>query len=92
MALYFHTKDKQKWKNDFKGGFLTWKNNFFGEAIGFFARTNVKVVSKACNKKGRILILDVLKATNFLLISFYNSNSKPDQLYTLSTLYELLEK
>ena len=41
---------------------------------------------------GRILILNVvLNGTNFLLINFYNSNSEPDQVCTLSTLQELLD-
>ena len=52
-----------------------------------------KVGSKACDQKGRILILDVvLNDTNFLLINFYNSNSEPDQICTLSILQKLLEK
>ena len=33
-----------------------------------------------------------MNGTNFLLISFYNSNSESEQLSTFSTLEKLLEK
>ena len=52
-----------------------------------------KVSNTACDKNGRILILDAeLNGTNFLLISFYNFNTESDQLSTFSTLQKLLEK
>ena len=52
-----------------------------------------KVVNTACNKNGRILILDAeLNDTDFLLISFYYSDSESEQLPTFYTLQKLLEK
>ena len=51
------------------------------------------MVNTACDKNGRILILDAeLNDTNFLLISFYNSNSESEQLSTFSSLQKLLGK
>ena len=52
-----------------------------------------KVSNTACDKNGRILILDAeLNDTNFLLINFYNSNTESEKLSTFSTLQKLLEK
>ena len=49
------------------------------------------MVNTACDKNGRILILDAeLNDTNFLLIKFYNSNSESEQLSTFSSLQKLL--
>ena len=51
------------------------------------------MVNTACNKNGRIQILDAeLNSTKFLLINFYNSNTESEQLSTFSTLQKLLEK
>ena len=51
------------------------------------------MVNTVCDKNGRILILDAeLNDTNFLLISFYNSNSESEQLSTFSSLQKLLGK
>ena len=62
-------------------------------SIGYWAIETFKVVNTACDKNGRILILDAkLNDTNFLLISFYNSNSEPEQLSTFSSLQKLLVK
>ena len=62
-------------------------------AIGYFGTKDFKVVGKVCDKKGRILNVDVvLNDTNFLLISFYNSNSEPDKLCTLSAQQKFLKK
>ena len=47
------------------------------------------MVNTACNKNGQIQIINVeLNGTNFVLINFYNSNSKSEQLSTFSTLLE----
>ena len=62
-------------------------------AISYCGREAFKVVNTACNKNGRIQILDAeLKSTKFLLINFYNSNTESEQLSTFSTLQKLLEK
>ena len=51
------------------------------------------MVNTACNKNGRIQILDVeLNGTNLSLINFYNSDSESEQLSTFSILQKLLEK
>ena len=61
-------------------------------AIGYCGTEDFKVINTACNKNGRILIFDAeLNGTNFLLISFYNSNTESEQLSTFSTLQKLLE-
>ena len=45
----------------------------------------------ACDKNGRILILDAkLNDTNFLLVNFYNSNSESEQLSSFSSLQKLI--
>ena len=61
-------------------------------AIGYCGTEDFKVINIACNKNGRILILDAeLNGTNVLQISFYNSNTESEQLSTFSTLQKLLE-
>ena len=61
-------------------------------AIGYCGTEDFKVINTACNKNGRILILDAeLNGTNVLQISFYNSNTESEQLSTFSTLQKLLE-
>ena len=60
-----------------------------------FVRYNDRknVFNTACDKNGRILILDAdLNDTNFLLINFYNSNSEFEQLSTFFSLQKLLGK
>ena len=86
--------DEQKWKDDFGSPlfFSHRKSNSCGVAIGYCGTEAFKVVNTACNKNGRILILDAeLNGTNFLLINFYNSNTESEQLSTFSTLQKLLE-
>ena len=62
-------------------------------SIGYRGTETFKVVNTACDKNGRILILDAeLNDTNFLLIKFYNSNSESEQLSTFSSLQKLLGK
>ena len=52
------------------------ESNSCGMAIGYFGTKAFKVVNTACNKNGRILILDdKLNDKNFSLINFYNSYS-----------------
>ena len=65
-------KDKQKWKDDFKGPlFLHGKTNSFGVVIGFLQTRASKMVSKVCNQNKQILILDVvLNNAKLLLIDF----------------------
>ena len=59
-------------------------------AIGYGGTRAFKVVNTACNKNGRILILDAkLNGTNFLLLNFCNSNSESEQLSTFSSLRKL---
>ena len=61
--------------------------------IGNWETETFKVVNTVFDKNGRILILDAeLNDTNFLLISFYNSNSESEQLSTFSSLQKLLGK
>ena len=61
--------------------------------IGNWETETFRVVNTVCDKNGRILILDAeLNDTNFLLISFYNSNSESEQLSTFSSLQKLLGK
>ena len=68
------------------------KSNSCGVAIGYCETENFKVVNTACDKNGRILIVDAeLNGKNFLLINFYNSNTESEQLSTFSTLQKLLE-
>ena len=69
------------------------KSNSCGVAIGYCETENFKVVNTACDKNGRILILDAeLNGKNFLLINFYNSNTESEQLSTFSILQKLPEK
>ena len=72
------SNDEQEWKDDFRGPlfFSHGKSNSCGVAIGYCETEAFKLVNTACDKIGRILILDAeLNDTNFLLISFYNSNT-----------------
>ena len=69
------------------------KSNSCGAVIGYCGTEDFKVVNTACDKNGRILILDAeLNSTNFLQINFYNSNTEFEQLSIFSTLQKLLEK
>ena len=69
------------------------KSNSCGAAIGYCGTEDFKVVNTACDKNGRILILNAkLNGINFLLIDFYNSNTESEQFSTFSTLQKLLEK
>ena len=62
-------------------------------SIGYWGTETFKMVNTACDKNGRILVLDAkLNDTNFLLINFYNSNSESEQLSTFSSLQKLLVK
>ena len=61
---------EQKWKEDCEGPlfFLHGKSNSCGVALGYCGAEAFKVVNTACDKNGRILILDAeLNGTNFLL-------------------------
>ena len=89
------SNDELKWKDEFGGPlfFSHGKSNSCGVAIGYCGTEAFKVVNTACDKNGRILILDAeLNDTNFLLINFYNSNTESEKLSTFSTLQKLLEK
>ena len=60
-------------------------------SIGYRGTETFKVVNTACDKNGRILILDAkLNDTNFLLVNFYNSNSESEQLSSFSSLQKLI--
>ena len=88
-------KDEQKWRNHFKGSlfFSNGKRNSCGVSIGYWRTETFKVVNKAFDKNGRILILDAeLNDRNFLLINLYNSNSESKQLSTFSSLQKLFVK
>ena len=62
-------------------------------AIDYCGTEDFKVVHTACDKNGRILILDIeLNCRNVLLINFYNFNTESEQLSTFSDLQKLLEK
>ena len=83
-----------KWKDEFgKPLFFSHRKSYScGVAIGYCGTEAFKVVNTACDKNGRILILDAeLNGTNFFLINFYNSNTESEQLSTFSTLQKLLE-
>ena len=88
------SNDELKWKDEFGGPlFLHGKSNSCGVAIGYCRTEDFMVVNKACDKNGRILILDAkLNGINFLLIDFYNSYTESEQFSTFSTLQKLLEK
>ena len=89
------SNDKQKWNNDFGGPlfFSHGKSDSCGVTIGYCGTEAFKVVNTACDKNGRILILDAeLNGTNFLLINFYNYNTESEQVSTFSTLQKLLEQ
>ena len=51
-------------------------------SIGYWGTETFKVVNTACDKNGRILILDAeLNDKNFLLINFNNSNSESEGFF-----------
>ena len=51
-------------------------------SIGYWETETFKVVNTACDKNGRILILDAeLNDKNFLLINFNNSNSESEGFF-----------
>ena len=67
------------------------KSNSCSVSIGYRGTETFKVVNTACDKNGRILILDAkLNDTNFLLVNFYNSNSESEQLSSFSSLQKLI--
>ena len=79
------SNDELKWKDEFGGPlfFSHGKSNSCGVAIGYCGTEDFKVVNTACDKNGRMLILDAeLSGTNFLQINFYNSNTESEQLST----------
>ena len=89
------TKDEQKWKDDFKYPMFCShdKTNSCGVAIGYYGSSSFNFINKISDKKGGILILGVtVNDDNFLLINLYNSNTKSEQIVTLSALQNLLEK
>ena len=60
--------DEQNWKDDFRGSLFCSheKNNFCGVAICYCGTEAFNVVNTACDKNGRILILDAeLNGTDF---------------------------
>ena len=70
------SNDELKWKEEFRGPlfFSHGKSNSCGVAIDYCGTEDLKVVNKAWDKNGRMLILKAeLNRTNFLLIHFYNS-------------------
>ena len=77
------SKDELKWKDEF-GGYLFFshgKSNSCGVAIGYCGTEDFKVVNTACDKNGRIQIIDAkLNGTNLLLINFYNCNTESEHL------------
>ena len=101
MALFFYKKHIRRQMMNKNGkmilGLLYFfshrKSNHCGVTIQYCRTKGFKVVNTACNKNGRIQILDAeLNSTKFLLINFYNSNTESEQLSTFSTLQKLLEK
>ena len=57
------------------------KSNSCGAAIGYCGTEDFKVVNTACDKNGRIQIIDAkLNGTNLLLINFYNCNTESEHL------------
>ena len=84
------SKDELKWKDEFGGSlfFSLGKRNFCGVAIGYCGTEDFKVVKTACDKNGRILIIDAkLNGTNFLLINQSSLSTYP----TFSILQKVLE-
>ena len=71
------------------------KSNSCGVTIAYYGTEDFKVVNIAYDNNGRMpdLIHNAeMNSKNFLLISFYNSNTEPEELSTFSTLQTLLEK
>ena len=71
------------------------KSNSCGVTIAYYGTKDFKVVNIAYDNNGRMpdLIHNAeMNSKNFLLISFYNSNTEPEELSTFSTLQTLLEK
>ena len=74
QETHLWSNDEQTWKDDFRGPlfFSHGKSNSCGVAIGYCGTEAFKVLNTACDKNGRILILNAeLNGTNFLLINFY---------------------
>ena len=76
------SNDELKWKDEFGGPlFPHEKSNSCVVAIGYCGTEDFKVVNTACDKNGRIQIIDAkLNGTNLLLINFYNCNTESEHL------------
>ena len=73
--------------------FHTEKAILVGVTIGYCGTEAFKVANTACDKNGRITILNAeLNGTNLLLINLYNYNTESEHLSTFSTLQKLLER
>ena len=85
--------DYIKWKDDFKDGVSHGKSNSYVVLICFIHSKKLFIRNKLSGNDGHIFILDVeIDDENFILIKFYNPNTKAEQLKTLSKLMEMLSK
>ena len=87
--------DYIKWKDDFKDGvfYSHGKSNSCVVLICFIRSKKLFARNKLSGDDCHILILDVdIDDENFILIKFYNPNTKAEQLKTLSKPMEMLNK
>ena len=69
--------------DDFKGNiyYSHGKTNSCGVLIAIYGNLNIYVKNKVHDNDGRVLILDAtINGSDYLLINFYNANTKREQL------------
>ena len=83
QETYSLSNDELKWKDKVGGPLFLHTGNAILVAIAYSGAEDFKVITTACYKNGRILILDAeWNGTNLLLINFYNSKTEHEQLST----------
>ena len=77
---------EKKWIGDFKDKiyYSHGKTNSCGVLIAIYGNLNIYVKNKVHDNDGRVLILDAtINGSDYLLINFYNANTKREQLTTI---------
>ena len=84
-----------EWRDDFKGRifFSHGTQSSCGVMIGFLGSITFLPKSICKDKNGRILIIEAeIDDETFILISFYNSNTKTEQVKSISDLENFITK
>ena len=86
---------EEVWKKEYDGTLLFshGSSNQKGVIIGFSKNVDAIIEKTTCDKKGRILIVDLtLDLVKYTLINLYNANTEAEQINTLNSLADHLLK